>query len=127
MTRPVRPVALVILTLCMIYPGVTLLFQGLYPFVAGENFMLDGQLGPWMTLGQRLGIPMVAVAVLKAALGLAWVLGVPGLWAGDRRAWPLVLLAAAGSVLYPWGPSVMGVIALVCLLGFREDPEQVLA
>lgn len=127
MTRPVRPVALVILTLCMIYPGVTLLFQGLYPFVAGESFMLSGQLGPWVALGQKLGIPPVVAPLLKAALGLLWVLGVPGLWAGDRRAWPLVLLAAAGSVLYPWGPSVMGIIALVCLLGFREDPEQVLA
>ncbi|MBI5711661.1 MAG: hypothetical protein HZC42_15360 [Candidatus Eisenbacteria bacterium] len=127
MTRPVRPVALVILTLCMIYPGVTLLFQGLYPFVAGESFMLSGQLGPWVTLGQKLGIPPVVAPLLKTALGLLWVLGVPGLWAGDRRAWPLVLLAAAGSVLYPWGPSAMGIIALVCLLGFREDPDRVLA
>jgi hypothetical protein len=31
MKRPVRPVALVILTLCALYPGLTSVFQGLYP------------------------------------------------------------------------------------------------
>ena len=34
-----------------------------------------------------------------AGLGTAWVAGVLGLWAGDMRAYPLVLLAAAGSLL----------------------------
>jgi len=48
-----------------------------------------------------------------------------GLWAGDGRAYPLVLLAAVGSLLYPYGPTVMGVIALVCLLVFREGEEVV--
>jgi len=28
MKRPVRPVALEILTACMLYPGVTMLYQG---------------------------------------------------------------------------------------------------
>jgi hypothetical protein len=37
------------------------------------------------------------------------------------------MLAAALSVLYPVGPSVMGLLALVCLLRFREDPAQVTA
>jgi hypothetical protein len=46
---------------------------------------------------------------------------VPGLWIGESRAYPLVLLAAGLSVLCPVGPSIMGVLALVCLLGFRED------
>jgi hypothetical protein len=53
MSRPVRPVALVILTACMAYPGVTLLWQGLYPFVAGDYFNLVGQTGPWMALATR--------------------------------------------------------------------------
>ena len=125
MTRPVRPVALMILTVCMVYPGVTMLFQALYPFVAGTDFTLVGQVGPWATLGAKAGIPAIAVYALKALLGLAWLGGVPGLWAGDWRAYPLVLLAALGSVLYPVGPSIMGVIALICLLGFRENAEQV--
>ncbi len=125
MLRPVRPVALVILTACMLYPGVTMIYQGVYPFVAQEWFTLMGETGPWMTLAQRIGLPLAAVAGLKLALGGAWVAGVLGLWAGDGRAYPLALLAAAGSLLYPGGPVVMGVIGLVCLLFFREKPDAV--
>jgi len=125
MTRPVRPVALVILTACMIYPGVTLLYQGLYTLWAGEYFNLVGQIGVWMTLAQKFGIPPIVVLGIKAALGAAWLGGVLGLWAGDQRAYPLALLAAAGTLLYPGGPMVMAVIALVCLLGFRENADQV--
>ena len=123
MKRPVRPVALVILTLCMLYPGVTMLFQGLYPFVAGEYFSLVAQLGPWMDLATKLHIPPVVVLGLKSAVGAAWLGGVLGLWAGDGRALPLVVLAALGSLLYPVGPSVMGAIALVALFVFRENPS----
>jgi hypothetical protein len=125
MKRPVRPIALVILTLCMVYPGVTMLYQGLYPFVAGEYFSLVARLGPWMDLATKLHIPPVVVLGLKSAVGVAWLAGVLGLWAGDGRALPLVLLAAAGSLLYPVGPSVMGVIALVVLFAFRENDRVV--
>ena len=55
MTRPVRPVALVILTACVLYPGVALLWQGIYPFIAGEYFNLVGQHGPWMDIALKLG------------------------------------------------------------------------
>jgi hypothetical protein len=125
MPRPVRPVALVILTACMLYPGVSLLYQGGYPFVTNEWFTLLGQRGPWMDLAQKMGIPLMVVAGAKLALGAAWLFGVLGLWAGDNRAFPLVLLAAAGSLLYPGGPMVMGVIGLICLLFFREKPGTV--
>lgn len=127
MTRPVRPVALVILTICMMYPGVSLLWQGLYPIGAGEYFTLKGQLGPWMMLAQRIGLPPIAVLGAKTVLGLLWAAGVPGLWAGDMRAYPLVLLAAAGSLLIPGGPMVMGILALICLIFFRENPREVAA
>ena len=127
MTRPVRPIALVILTACMIYPGITLLFQGLYPFVTGEYFMLVGQYGFVMDMAAKMGLPPIVALGLKTAVGLAWVLGVPGLWAGDWRAYPLVLLAAVGSLLNPVGPMVMGVFALIALLGFRENAEEVAA
>jgi len=127
MTRPVRPVALVILTACMIYPGITLLFQGLYPFVAGEYMMMVGKLGVWMDLANRLGIPPLVPLLLKSGLGAAWVFGVLGLWAGDGRAYPLALLAAAGSLLYPGGEMLMGAIGLVALIGFRENPGEVAA
>ena len=125
MLRPVRPVALVILTACMLYPGVTMVYQGIYPFVAQEWFTLLGEQGPWMDLAQRLGVPLAAIALAKLALGGAWLAGVLGLWAGDGRAYPLALLAAAGSLLYPGGPMVMGAIGLVCLLFFREKPDAV--
>jgi len=125
MLRPVRPVALVILTACMLYPGVTMLYQGLYPFVAQEWFNLVGDQGPWMNLAQRLGVPFVAVTLAKAALGAAWLGGVLGLWAGDGRAYPLALLAALGSLFFPGGGMVMGAIGLVCLLFFREKPDAV--
>ena len=125
MTRPVRPVALVILTACMVYPGVTMLWQGLYPFVAGEYFNLVGQTGAWMGLVQKLGLPPIVALAAKAGVGLAWVAGVLGLWAGDGRAYPLALLAAAGSLLHPGGAMVMGVIGLVCLIFFRESADTV--
>lgn len=127
MTRPVRPIALVILTACMIYPGITLLFQGLYPFVTGEYFMMVGQYGGWMDLAAKIGLPPIVVLGLKAAVGSAWVLGVLGLWAGDWRAYPLALFAAVGSLLHPGGAMVMGVLGLIALLGFRENAEEVAA
>jgi hypothetical protein len=125
MTRPVRPIALVILTACMLYPGLGMLYQGLYPFWAGEPFNLLGQQGPWMDWGLKLGVPVLAITLLKAGLGVAWFGGVLGLWAGDGRAYPLALLAAVGSLLYPGGGMVMAVLALICLIFFREDPDSV--
>ncbi|HYM80921.1 MAG TPA: hypothetical protein VEY91_05865 [Candidatus Limnocylindria bacterium] len=125
MSRPVRPVALVLLTACMVYPGITMLFQGLYPFVAGEWFTLVGDPGLWTTWLGNLGIPPLVPNLLKAGLGLAWIAGVLGLWAGDGRAYPLALAAAAGTLLYPGGGMVMAVIGLVCLIGFRENADEV--
>ena len=125
MLRPIRPVALVVLTACMLYPGVTLLYQGAYPFLAQDWFNLVGEQGPWMVLALKVGIPLVVVAAAQAALGAAWLAGVLGLWAGDGRAYPLALLAAFGSLLYPGGPMVMGVIGLICLLFFREKPDTI--
>ena len=125
MKRPVRPVALVILTLCMVYPGVAMLYQGLYPFVTGEYFSLVAKLGPWMDLAIKLHIPPVAILGAKAAVGAAWLGGVLGLWVGDGRALPLVLLAILGSLLNPVGPSVMALIALITLVVFREDAQVV--
>ena len=125
MTRPVRPVALVLLTACMIYPGITMIFQGFYPFVTGEYFNLVGDPGVWTSVLGRMGIDPLIVNVLKGVLGLLWVAGVLGLWAGDGKAYPLVLAAAALSLLYPFGGTFMGAIALVCLIFFRENPDQV--
>jgi hypothetical protein len=130
MDRPVRPVALVILTACMIYPGATMLWQGLYPFVANEWFNLVGDPGPWMTFFQnRLGMDGRTAALVtsaaKTAIGGMWVAGVLGIWAGDWRAYPLALGAAALSLLHPGGSMVMAVIALICLIFFREKPEEV--
>jgi len=125
MTRPVRPIALVILTACMVYPGVTMLFQGLYPLFAGDYFNLAGDPGVWSTLLGKLGVHPMAVNGLKSLLGMAWVGGVLGLWAGDGRAYPLALGAAALTLLYPGGGMVMAALALICLLFFRENAEEV--
>jgi hypothetical protein len=125
MTRPVRPVAPVLLTACMVYPGVTMLFQGLYPFVTGEWFNLVGDPGVWTTFLGRFGVPPLVVNLAKAGLGAAWMAGVLGLWAGDWKAYPLVLVAALGTLLYPGGGMVMAVVALVCLLFFRENADEV--
>lgn len=125
MLRPVRPVALVILTACVLYPGLGFLYQGGYPFVTGEWFNLVGEQGPWMELAGKLGLPSLAVSVAKLLLGSAWLFGVLGLWAGDGRAYPLALLAAAGSLLHPGGAMLMGAIGLVCLIFFRESPHTV--
>jgi len=125
MTRPVRPVALVILTVCMLYPGVTLLYQGLYPFVAQDWFNLVGQQGVWFGLADKFGVPLWLVSLLKAGLGGAWLAGVLGLWAGEWKAYPLALLAAAGTLLYPGGAMVMAVLGLICLIFFRENADEV--
>ena len=125
MNRPVRPVALVILTACAIYPGMTSLWQGLHPLVTGMPFNLVGQEGLFMDVAARLNLPMWVPLGYKSLVGLAWLAGVPGLWAGDMRAYPLTLLGAAGSLLLPGGPMVMAVIGLICLLGFREKASEV--
>jgi len=125
MTRPVRPVALVVLTACALYPGLTSLWQGLHPLVTGMPFNLVGQEGLFMDIAYRLNLPVWVPLGYKSLIGFAWLAGVPGLWAGDWRAYPLALLAAAGSLLLPGGPMVMGVIGLICLIGFREKAEEV--
>lgn len=123
MKRPVRPVALVILTACALYPGLSSVFQGFYSWVTGEWFTLVGQQGLFVDLVVKLGLPAVIPNTVKGLIGLAWLAAVPGLWAGDGRAYPLALLAAAGSLLLGPGPAVMGVIGLVCLVAFRETEE----
>lgn len=125
MTRPVRPVALVILTACMVYPGVTMIFQGLYPLFTGEYFTLVGDPGAWTSFFGGFGVNPMIVNAVKALLGLAWVAGVLGLWAGDGKAWPVTLVAAALTLLYPGGAMLMAVLALVCLIFFRENADQV--
>ena len=120
MKRPVRPVALVILTLCALYPGTTAVFQGLYPWVTGHEFALVGQQGVFVDFAVRLGLPIWVPNLMKVAIGGAYLAGVPGLWAGDWRAWPLVMLGALGSLLLGPGPGVMGLIAIICLTVFRE-------
>lgn len=128
MKRPVRPVALVVLTALALYPGLTSVFQGLYPWVTGQPFNLMGQEGFLVDLLVRtMHLPIAVPNLLKAAIGLAWLGAVPGLWAGDGRAYPLALLAAAGSLLLGVGPAVCGVLGLVCLVAFRETPEVVAA
>jgi hypothetical protein len=62
------------------------------------------------------------VTLAKGGLGGAWLAGVLGVWAGDGLAMPLVLLAALGTLLYPGGGMVMAVLALICLVFFRESP-----
>jgi hypothetical protein len=125
MTRPVRPVALVILTACALYPGLSMLFQGLYPFFTGEYFGLVAQLGVWMNLAQKFGVSPAVVSVIKAGLGAAWIAGVLGLWAGDAKAYPLTLFAAVVTLLCPGGAMVMAALALICLIFFRENAEEV--
>jgi hypothetical protein len=109
----------------MVYPGVTMIFQGLYPFVTGDYFNLVGDLGPWMAMLGKLGVSPQIVSGLKTVLGLMGVAGVLGLWAGDGRAYPLALLAAVLTLLYPGGGMVMAALALVCLIFFRERAEEV--
>jgi hypothetical protein len=127
MTRPVRPIALVILTICMIYPGAALVFQGVYPFVSGEQLMVAGQQGPWMSWALARHVPPIVPMLLKIVVGGLWVAGVLGLWAGDRRAMPLVIAAAVLTLFYPTGAIAMAVLALIVLFRFREDPSQVTA
>ena len=124
MKRPVRPIALVILTLCALYPGLTSVFQGLYPWVAGQEFALISRQGPFIELCLNLGLPVWVPYLFKAAVGGAYLAGVPGLWAGDWRAWPLVLMGALGSLLLGPGPGVMGIVAIICLTVFRETSAQ---
>ena len=57
MKRPVRPVALVILTLCALYPGLSAVFQGLYPWVSGHPFEQMGQQGVFVDMMLKLACP----------------------------------------------------------------------
>ena len=86
MTRPVRPVALVILTACMLYPGLTSLYQGLLS-VRDRSGLQPGRPARH---GDGCGraawhLPVWLPLLFKSLLGLAWLAGVPGLWAGDPR------------------------------------------
>lgn len=123
MKRPVRPVALLILTLCALYPGLAAVFQGFYPWVTGHPFQFWGEQGVFVDMALKVGLPVWVPYLLKGLIGLAWLAAVPGLWIGEGRAWPLALLAAAGSLLLGPGPAVMGVIGLVCLTVFRETEQ----
>ena len=120
MKRPVRPVALVILTLCALYPGLTSAFQGFYPWVTGQEFAIMGQMGAFVDLPVKMGMATWVPHLVKGLIGLAWLAGVPPLWIGEGRAVPLVALGAAGSLLLGVGPAAMGIVGLLCLFVFRE-------
>jgi hypothetical protein len=123
MKRPVRPVALVILTLCALYPGLTAVFQGFYPWVTGQEFALVGQMSTFVDLPVRMGMATWVPHLLKGLIGLAWLAGVPALWIGEGRAVPLVVLGALGSLLLGVGPAVMGVVGLICVFVYRETEQ----
>ena len=123
MKRHVRPVALVILTLCALYPGLAEVFQGFYPWVTGQEFALMGDPGAFVTTAVKMGLPIWAPSLFKGFVGLAFLGAVPGLWAGVGLAVPLALLGAVGSLLVGPGPAVMGVVALICLTVFRETEQ----
>jgi len=120
MKRPVRPVALLILTLGALYPGLSSVFQGFYPWVTGQEFALMGQMGAFVDIPVKMGMATWVPHLVKGLIGLAWLAGVPALWVGVGMAVPLVALGAAGSLLLGPGPAAMGVVALVCLFVFRE-------
>ena len=48
-----------------------------------------------------------------------------GLWAGDGKAYPVAFAAAVLTLLYPGGGMLMAVLALICLIFFRENAEEV--
>ncbi len=123
MKRPVRPMALTILTVCMLYPGLGFLYQGVYPFVTGEYFNIVGQVSPWLTWAAALHVAPVLAVLLELALGVAWFAGVLGLWLGEARAVPVVAAAAVVTLLYPGGGILMALIALFVLFRFREDDK----
>jgi hypothetical protein len=123
MKRPVRPVALLILTLCALYPGLSSVFQGFYPWVTGQEFALMGQMGAFVDLPVKMGMATWVPHLLKGLIGLAWLAGVPGLWVGEGKAVPLVALGALGSLILGPGPAAMGVVGLICLFGFRETEQ----
>lgn len=125
MYRPVRPGPLFVLTLLMMYPGLTMAFQGGYPFLTGEWFTLRGQLGSWITWGKAGGLDPQMVSAVKLLVGLAWLGGVPGIWAGVPAAYFLTLLAAAGTLVYdPPRGTVLGLLALALLIFGRQDDKQ---
>lgn len=123
MKRPVRPVALVILTLCALYPGLSAVFQGFYPWVTGQEFALMGQTGALATMAAKMGVPIWLPSLFKGLVGLAFLGAAPGLWAGDGRAVPLAFLGAVGALLLGPGPAFMGVVAIICLTVFRETSQ----
>ena len=123
MKRPVRPVALLILTLCALYPGLSSVFQGFYPWVTGQEFALMGDKGAFVDMAVRMGMAQWMPFLLKGLIGLAWLGGVPGLWAGEAMAVPLVALGAVGSLILGPGPAAMGIVGLICLFGLRETEQ----
>ena len=123
MKRPIRPIALVILTLCALYPGLSSFFQGFYPWVTGQEFALLGRMGAFVDIPVKMGMATWVPHLVKGVIGLLWLAGVPGLWFGDARAWPVAVAAAVLSLLLGPGPAVMGVVGLICLLGFRETEQ----
>jgi len=85
MSRPVRPVALVFLTACALYPGLTSVWQGLHPLVTGMPFNLLGQEGLVMDMAAKYHLSIFVPLGFKTLIGLAWLGGVIGLWAGDPK------------------------------------------
>ena len=123
MKRPVRPVALVILTACALYPGLdACCSRASIRSWPASTFTLVGQHGPWMDLAPKLGTAAGACRSLLKARHRPGVAGrrarACGPATGARIRWRCS--AAVGSLLYPGGPTVMGVIALICLIVFRE-------
>jgi hypothetical protein len=128
MYRPVKPGALWVLTLLMLYPGLTMAFQGGYPFLTGEWFTLKNDLGSWITWGKGIGVDPQITSALKLLVGLAWLGGVPGIWAGSPLAYHLTAFAATLTLLHdPPKGAILGAAGLAALiLGRQKNDETVL-
>lgn len=98
-------------------PGIWMTLDGFRRLVTGDYVRINGQLGPWRHLFERVGIdPMgVVVATLFVACGVARLVATGGLAARARWGWEATLLAAVATLWFiPFG-TVTALLTLMIL------------
>lgn len=121
-----KTTAIVVLGLLL---GGWLLFDGSRALVVGDyvtpsSGRFAGQLGPWSSLFEAIGVSprSFAVKALHVVVGAAWLVGLGGLVFGAGWARPVLFASAVASLWYlPFGTLIALVVGVLLLLT-RPEP-----
>ena len=96
--------------------GGWMIFDGAHAIVRGDFIRIEGQLGPWAPLIQKVGVAPLNMRYPFVLLGILWLAACGGLIARKKWGWQLALAMSVISLLYLFMGTVVAAITFLLLL-----------